>query len=289
MREQLCFVQFIHPGLEHRPDRDGAIGWNTSGHKRKFMVAQGRAVRGREERKVDLAFWGEWEPPSDLEQEILDPVPHGPRWAWRPWYTAPERFPLPENTDPLVFGGFFYSICRQNTKRGPNQLRYLARGSVLLFGSHQAGSFVLDTVFVVERGEDYSPGGLPADRAPRLVHEVVMQPLAWAEGASGSESPGGCAPPIKASFRFYNGATYDSPLDGMFSFFPCLPWGPGSRGFARPAIRLPGIINPAAKQAGPHNPQEDISAVRKRWESVREQVIGQGLWLGVYAEPPPRR
>ncbi len=48
--------------------------------------------------------------------------------------------------------------CQQNTKRGATQLRYLDRGSVILFGSCVNGSLVLDTVFVADSWEDHSIG-----------------------------------------------------------------------------------------------------------------------------------
>ena len=41
-----------------------------------------------------------------------------------------------QNTDPFVFGErFHYTGCLRHTRRGPTQLRYLAPGSLVLFGS----------------------------------------------------------------------------------------------------------------------------------------------------------
>jgi hypothetical protein len=53
-----------------------------------------------------------------------------------------------QNTDPFVFGDqFHYTGCLQHTKRGATQLRYLDRGSVILFGScREKRDFVVDTV-----------------------------------------------------------------------------------------------------------------------------------------------
>ena len=40
--DRLCFVQFIHPGLEHEPDLAAGRSWNTGTHRRKFLRQPGR-------------------------------------------------------------------------------------------------------------------------------------------------------------------------------------------------------------------------------------------------------
>lgn len=52
----LCFVQFIHPGGEHRPDNARLINWNRGDHKRKFLLSRGRAVHDREALDTELVF-----------------------------------------------------------------------------------------------------------------------------------------------------------------------------------------------------------------------------------------
>ena len=42
MRERRCFVQFIHPGGEHRPDAGDMKHWNRGRHQRKFLKRAGR-------------------------------------------------------------------------------------------------------------------------------------------------------------------------------------------------------------------------------------------------------
>ena len=39
--ERLCFVQFIHPGLEHEPDSAAGRSWNVEMHRRKFLRHRG--------------------------------------------------------------------------------------------------------------------------------------------------------------------------------------------------------------------------------------------------------
>ena len=66
---------------------------------------------------------------------------------------------------------------------------------------------------------------------PPLYHETTLVPwYGWHE---------------HGPFRLHNGATLDARVDGMFSFFPALQAGDDDgRGFARPTIELPGVVNP---------------------------------------------
>jgi hypothetical protein len=41
MENELCLVQFIHPGGEHRPDDGLFKRWNRAAHKRKFLKQGG--------------------------------------------------------------------------------------------------------------------------------------------------------------------------------------------------------------------------------------------------------
>ena len=44
MLDKRCFVQFMHPGDEHKPDEDDIKRWNQGPHKRKFLKSLGRSV-----------------------------------------------------------------------------------------------------------------------------------------------------------------------------------------------------------------------------------------------------
>jgi hypothetical protein len=75
----------------------------------------------------------------------------------------------------------------------------------------------------------------------------------------------------------YEGATPDEALAGMFSFVPCLPAAEG--GFERPAIRLPGYVNPRNwRQATCSDPME-LDAVVEVWGDVVRQVLDARLAL----------
>jgi hypothetical protein len=74
----------------------------------------------------------------------------------------------------------------------------------------------------------------------------------------------------------------------MFSSAPSRPRGADGWRFARPAIRLPGIINPRSKQS-PSGAKDirTIGDVVNAWQDVVQQVGGAGLNLGTHFDTPP--
>jgi hypothetical protein len=276
--ERLCFVQFIHPGGEHRPDSDGSKAWNLGAHKRKFLRQRGRYVdEACNSHDDELIFWGEWEPPSQVA-EVAQRVPGGPRFIHEPTLPASAPEGWRQNTDPFVFGDqFHYTGCLQHTRRGPTQLRYLSRGSVLLFGSgHERSRFVIDTVFVVDRWADHSVKDYHTleSSVSETYWKATIEP--WYSGSV----------PVAQSFRLYYGATYERPVGGLFSFFPCSTLDRHPAGFARPEIRLPGLVTPTLTQGKRLNRGVTSAKVRRGWEEVVRQVREQGLELGVRADLP---
>jgi hypothetical protein len=284
----LCFVQFIHPGLEHEPDSEFGRSWNTLPHRRKFLKQSGRylaAVDGKPA-EGEVVFWGEWEPPSRLLKKFVEPGPDEPKFLFEPVLKKfVEHDPPLMNTDPFVYGDrFFYSICKQNTRHGPTAMQRLGKGSVILFGSGKGRSrFVVDTVFVVADYVDYDISNYRErlkDRVPPEYFNVTLEPIMYEIKARNFS--------FLKTLRLYLGATYDHPYEGMFSFFPCRPYREeDTRGFARPTIRQAGIITDNLTQGGRMNPQPDVEAVRELWDSVARQVLEQGLYLGVHADIPP--
>ena len=285
--DRLCFVQFIHPGLEHEPDSTAGRSWNTEMHRRKFLRQPGRSLAALDAKPVaaSLVFWGEYEPPTRLVKAFSNSVPDGPRFLFAP---APVEFhphdPPLMNTDPFVFGDrFFYSICKQNNKHGPTAMQRLARGSVILFGSGKGRSrFVADTVFVVADYVDWNLANYREtlkDAVPPEYFHSTLEPIAY-EMKVRDLSP-------SQTFRLYIGATVEKPFAGMFSFFPCLPAKEGAaQGFARPVLRRAGIITDNLTQGQRLNPQPDVAAVQALWKDVARQVLDQGLLLGVHADLP---
>lgn len=278
MREELCFVQFLHPGGEHRPDAQGLKYWNLGDHKRKFLRVRGRWIDSSNALHDDeLVFWGEWESPSWVVS-IENPLLLGPRFIHAPF--LPEESPSGwrQNTDPFVFGDRFqYTGCLQRTKFGPTQLMFLKQGSVILFGSRVGGSaFALDTVFVVDRHLDHSRANLDEIRRQVSPAYIAATLDPWYSDGSSTE----------VRHRLYFGANADDPVEGMFSFFPALPVERAPHGFPRPTIDLWEAITPTMTQGKRLNKQTNFEDVHQLWERVVEQVRAHGLELGVYAQPP---
>ncbi len=86
------FVQFLHPGKEHTPDKNNRnhIGWNKGNHKRKFLKNPGRYLDGNDKVKSDLIFWGEWEAQSNMIQKLVIKEKGQPKYLFQPYFCPPE-------------------------------------------------------------------------------------------------------------------------------------------------------------------------------------------------------
>ncbi len=251
--------------------------WNTREHGRKFLLADGRyADASGIPRDGAVAFWGEWEPPSEIVTR-WDEAGTLPRALHRPFWHRPAGNDSWQNTDPWVFGDrMIFSNCRKVTPRGrPNAMQGLTRKSVVCFGSAVAGKFCVDTVMVIASVETWAPGS-GADAGAGEAFQVCTASLHCGDG---TRQPG--------RLSLYRGATFDDPVNGMYSFVPALPASQRYRRFARPAVELPGdLIN--ARRQGPQRsrfmPPEEI---RRIWEAIRRQVLAAGPMLAVHLDTPP--
>lgn len=171
----------------------------------------------------------------------------------------------------------FYSNCRQLTSpgRGPTSMQSLPGGSVICFGSTRDHEFCLDTVLVVGSAEPWTP----AEAATLDVGDAFQ--VCTAESVAAGRD-------AQADLTLYRGATVDEPVHGRYSFVPALPvTGDDPPRFARPVIRLAGLINPTSKQStwGSHR-RMPVAAVRAAWETVRDQVLASDLMLAVHLDTP---
>jgi len=281
MEDSRCFVQFIHPGGEHDPDKGNLKCWNRDSHRRKFLKSHGRYLDHGEVLEGQIELWGEWEPESTVTKRLGNPVADGPNYIYEPFFVR-HRDGVRQNTDPFVFGErFHYTGCRQHRNGHATQLRNLAPGSLVLFGSClQKSRFVIDTVFVVSgqhidhTSRDYRQTLQPA--VSDTYWTVTVEP--WYAGER---------PPTE-SYRLYFGATVRRPIHGMYSFFPCQPYKADGGGFARPEIGIPGFITPHLTQGAKIARDLDMNKLRELWETVAGQVQRQGLMLGVFADLPPQ-
>ena len=149
---------------------------------------------------------------------------------------------------------------------------------------------MLDTVFVVRDSKDYRASHAIDDLrdcVPAPFLDVSVRPLCTTLGDEDGEAK--CTLPPGERLRLYMGATPDSPVDGMFSFFPAVPT--DSRvGFPRPLVDLPGYLNAGSYRGPsgflcPRTPHD----LRQIWASLACQVRKAGLVLGTYAELPQPR
>jgi hypothetical protein len=277
-----AIVQFPHPGGEHVPT-SSHMGWNLGGHARKFMTATGTRIdSGGLPVDGPFALWGEWEPPSRITRR-WERHPGLPTVLHQPYWTRSGPGGERQNTDPWVFGEtFLYSNCKQlNPNDSPSALQRLPVGSMILFGSGRGGEFVLDTVFVVgERAGEYWPMGPAGDLALEVddafmtctIESLARLPSRYSH----------------STFTLFRGATPETPVSGMYSFAPCLPLDSGSPRFARPAVRLDGLINPLSTQSpSGATVLHDGIVVQRAWRSIVEQVRAARLHLAVHVDTPP--
>ena len=273
------FVQFPHPGSEHRPDVANTKSWHRIDkmHARKFMSLSGAWLEGAERRPGSLWAWAEWEPESTVITKLSQPSPHHPRYLWEPHFAPKSDYSSLHNTDPFIFEGFYYTNCRQSASRG---LRQLARGSVIVFGTGQGHGWVIDTVFVVSDYIDHHVTTFEQrlrGNVPDEYFDITLIPT-WSRETG--------------ELRFYRGATFDNPVDGMFSFFPCMA--SGCVGFPRPPVTLPNqFFNPKSSQAAKGcsltGPPHDPADVKQLWQSLLDQVRAAGLLPGISARMPSKR
>lgn len=277
----LGIVQFPHPGAEHRVGPDGFTPWNTGIHARKFLKVNGSFVdRNGGVGSGPLVCWAEWEAPSKLVSR-LESKPGYPMHLVEPCLPQIAHLePNAQNTDPYIFGErFHYTYCKQvrSSTWNATKLSTLAPGTLLLFGSHLSGDFVLDTVFVVADSVSHSRdswqhelSGFVSDTYRR----VTLEPM-YAD-----------AIPPQVRLNLHRGATLRQPVNGTHSFFPCLPVRDASApSFARPRIDIDGVVNPLLKQ-GMKTVAADRSTVAEVWREVVRQVESQGLMLGLSADEP---
>ncbi len=136
------------------------------------------------------------------------------------------------------------------------------------------GDFVLDTALVISKRV-----GEYVLETPNLEVDEVFRIATLESMGSGNNNL------IGMTFTLYEGATPDRPHNGMYSFVPALPYDGNGPRFTRPSIELPGLVNPASKQAalGSARPRS-IDEVREAWTAVLTQVLEQDLVLATHPD-----
>ncbi|MFA6920785.1 MAG: hypothetical protein WC216_02995 [Gallionella sp.] len=289
------FFQFPHPGGEPPVNfiKNGICPANNTGsHFRKFLRAdKGRYVTPNNSQDTKdwghkndarFTFWGEWELsssvtfpsnfhqrpralnykdlPFQLHTPLLSSLASPPVLPKTPTMCGSlARLCGSANamsTDPFVFcEPLLYYHCKIHTFTCLSKLR---RGDIVVFGSKLAGNFVVDTVFVVDDWvsvQDPSLCGLfkQANGAYFLKDKLVCR-----------------------------GASFANPVDGMFSFFPALPFAAGGtpQPFRRPTLNLPSLINHNHGRGLRIKHNQNSKAV---WQEIVTQIMKQNLILGLRA------
>ena len=247
--------------------------WNYGSHLRKYLHASGAYIKNEEKiEEKDIYFWGEWEPDSNVSTIDNPGVGAYPHFIHEPFVEFKESGQLvvpeirtindkdnksqkltPTNTDPFVFGedGFYYSYCNQEAFK---TLQELEPGSIILFGSNKKSDsninhneksvpyFALDTVFVVgpkENKQKFNKNSYLKDLESFVPEHYsdIMNMKTWGNNSNYScNGSASCGSSKNGMLTCYRGASYDNPVNGMYSFLPCKIGSEGEKGFER--VRL---------------------------------------------------
>lgn len=301
----IYIVQFTHQGKQHTltpiERRNGVKEWNTGEHRRKFMIAEGRYVLNGSKSlsgKQDLLFWGEWEPMSKIEKTYhFKDYTVNPKYLHSPFLKINKKGIVQhvvfkgtskvaslvggskhvcsnyQNTDPFVFDdSFFYSCCKQSFKT----MRQLDPGSIILFGSTILNTknggpyFALDTVFVVGESRDYTAGTYKTDLAGFIppYYDQIMGFSSWKN-------------PIQP-YTCYKGASFNQPVEDMFSFVPCQVADNELTGFPRVILnqrQLCFIVDNL--NSAPKIKPVSLASNKLAWDKICQIVKSQNFELGV--------
>lgn len=288
MQEKLCFVQFTHPGGEHKPDKGKNFkSWNKGKHQRKFLLTDGDYVfENKLVKKAQLIFWGEWEPDSEIVSVLDKPKGVYPKFIQRPIFNNNQPFPR-QNTDPYIYGEqFHYCCCKQWRAGKPTQLAKLAQGSIILFGSTinqntPQAYFALDTVFVVDKFIEYNEENFVSKLQGKVSENYFEITIKSAYSGTIEKQ---VIDNEKPQVRCYFGASFNNKIHGMYSFVPCKEFKNNTIGFERVKITnddfdfITNNLNAAPKMNTTLSINENIL----RWEKLKKIINKQGFIDGVH-------
>lgn len=310
----MTIVQFPHPRNEHEYSRlekaNGIKEWNGSEkarkmnrHTRNFIHASGKYVDDSGKlvsANEGLVFWGEWEAKAKMSIISENPEKGFPEYLIEPLkITNYEQGGI--NTDPCVFGHCFkYSLCRQNNEHGKKMLD-LAPGSIILFGSGLTKSFLVDTVFVVSSSKKYNLKTMRKDLSgikdfedyEKLVIDSIESECSSdkACSSSGNGCAGSSCEKSDDEKSFYEGATFSSPVNEMYSFVPAKTFSDGKAGFKRLELDMTKFKPFELKDNLTRSQfyiKEDATAeeVKSFWKELCKETEKQGFVKAVEIEFP---
>lgn len=276
MNKSPCLIKFFHAGKERNIKKceleNGICKWRyKTEHARKYVVTSGKYIKSlyNSPESGKIGFWCEWEAESYVKNIVKSKnfnkeyprylhIPLLPRRSIRAGYL---------NTDPCVIGKYFlYSNCMQNTKEGnQTHMQKLNIGDIIVFGSSKNKQFICDTVFVIGQKIQFDRNNMNfqiGTMVPKWYYNITLNSLNRNQ-----------------RFTLYIGATYDNPVNGMFSFVPCVSDLSIYRGFIRPNVLTQ--LNNGKTQGTSRITSPDP---KKLWHQIANEVINNGLYLGISSE-----
>ncbi len=96
LHDEVCLVQFIHPGPEPNAIENGRINWNSGDdHERRFVQTRGECRNSRGGRfEGPLRLWCEWEAQSFVKRINDHPAGGLPECLHRPFYVRIAFMPI---------------------------------------------------------------------------------------------------------------------------------------------------------------------------------------------------
>ena len=298
-------ILFPHPGGEHgregnsslRPPKietskvaykgSNYIRWHKGQHARKFLKNNGNYIdkSGNLIENKNITFWSEWEAQSKIIEEynIERAENELPKYLQIPFWDTIERS---INTDPFIFGdNYYWAFCRQGNQP---KLTKLSSGDLVLFGSKINDKFVIDTVFVIREGINYSWNTyhLGTSGLTNIIKKCPEYDEITLKAGSCSSS----SSDYYYNYRLYVSVNYSerNNYDEIFSFFPTKEYN-NNNGFKRPEIDLSNYFSYDDIKINPQSARQLIvedNVIKEIWQEIKKQTEEQGLNLGIFTEIP---
>ena len=288
-------IQFLHTALEATPqsENDSFIPWNNhETHRRKFIKSPGKYVNVEgNETDGELAFWGEWEPQSQIVK-LKNSKKYLPKYLNFPFInpSVPNRT---HNTDPNVFGKHFkYIICKQGFFH--KVLTNLEENSIILFGSSINKEFCLDTVFVVSRNQmNYNISTIEdlfqEDRRGKYYHASVNPIYDDTNYNVKINEEDSCRISEKSTYTFYESVDFSErdSYNGLYSFVPVKIFNQDKESsyvFKQPIIQLDFLEH--MQTQGVNSNDCHLEEIIDYWKEIVNQIDANGLKKGTWFKSP---
>jgi hypothetical protein len=288
-------IQFLHSAVEATPqsENDSFIPWNNyETHRRKFLKSPGKYINNQgSETDGELAFWGEWEPQSQIIK-LKNSKKYFPKYLNVP-YINPSVPNRTHNTDPNVFGKHFkYIICKQGFFH--KVLTNLEENSLILFGSSINKEFCLDTLFVVSNKKvNYSISSIedlfPIDKRGQYYHASVNPIYDDTNYNVNIDEEDSCRIGDENTYTFYESVDYTekNSYNGLYSFVPVKIFKQDKESnyvFKQPKVHLDFLEH--SQTQGINSIDCGLEEIIASWKEIEIQIGEKGLQKGTWFKTP---